>query len=664
MSQMSLRVPTPLWESETGFAELLACLKRLNAFDEIALLTGDVHTAPSLERMTVRAALLKERLSTLKSAGFHAGINVLCSLGHAAEDRANSVKLPGELFMDINGNTSPGNFCPYGKTWRSSYLKPVYQMLAGADPEFIWLDDDLRLHNHGAASCGCFCDDCFRKLSEHFGFRGTRREFAGFFDNGTPAELRERRRKMLEWNRSALASILRFLQQAIHEVNPRITIGKMDCIDLWESDRKRHARLLSGENGNPVWWRPGGGAYSDTDLTELVRKADIIAAETATLPSTVTVVQSELENFPYQRLQKSTTFSTLDSALYWAAGCTGVALNLLGDPAWAPFRSYEPYLQSFKKQRAFNDALVRRNRNRPLRGIWFGQDEDHLLGVEKNFLQGGSGAPDSFNRHTACGFDALGLPFAYSRENALCGALSGREARALAEETILELLSTGVYLDADAVQVLIRRGYGELIGFRPEKSFEEDAIEESVAHPLNPCFFRRNIRQSFWGGRATCFIPEAPGARILARLVDYGGNELAPCCAGAFENALGGRVVVTGYGAWDLLGHDFKYRQIHAIFRWLTKDRLDAEIPDCRLRTRVYARADQENGVTAALLNWSLEPAGNLPVRLRTTSDSALLIRNRHPEKRVSAVHRCGAFADFPIPVGALELVCLDASGT
>lgn len=660
MSQMSLRVTPAIWEPETEFSSFLARLNRLQALDEVALLTGDIHIAPSLEKMTVRAGILKKRISALEAAGYHAGINILCTLGHAAEDRKGAESLTGELFMDIDGNSSPGNFCPQGEIWRNSYLKPVYRMLAEAGPEFIWIDDDLRLHNHGAASYGCFCDGCFRKLSEYFGFHGSRREFAGFFDRGSAEELRERRLKMLEWNRQVLASAFIFIRQTVHEVNPDIILGKMDCLDLWESDRRRQASLLGGEGGGSVWWRPGGGAYCDTDLEELIRKADTIAAEAAMLPPVVTVIQSELENFPYSRLQKSTSFTALETSLYCAAGCTGTALNLLGDPASAPPECYEPYLLELKEQRRFNDKIVRLNRGRPLRGIWFGKDKDYFLGAETDFLRGG-GFPVAGN-DASRGFQGLGLPYAYAPEHALCGALSGREARALSDEAVLQVLSTGGYLDADAVRVLIERGYGGLIGFSIGKIFDADALEESVAHPLNPAPFRRNIRQSFWGGRATEFIPQAAGAEILSRLVDYAGNEIAPCCSGTFTNALGGRVAVAGYGAWNLLGHEFKYRQIHAVFRWLAADALDAEVPECRVRTKVYARTDEGSGVTAAVFNWSLEPAENLTVRLRTAQDKALLVRNRQAESMVSAVGRDGGFADFQIPVNALELVYLDTS--
>ena len=59
MSQMSLRVTPAIWEPETEFSSFLARLNRLQVLDEVALPTGDIHIAPSLEKMTVRAGILK-----------------------------------------------------------------------------------------------------------------------------------------------------------------------------------------------------------------------------------------------------------------------------------------------------------------------------------------------------------------------------------------------------------------------------------------------------------------------------------------------------------------------------------------------------------------------------------------------------------------------------
>lgn len=50
------------------------------------------------------------------------------------------------------------------------------------------------------------------------------------------------------------------------------------------------------------------------------------------------------------------------------------------------------------------------------------------------------------------------------------------------------------------------------------------------------------------------------------------------------------------------------------------------------------------SGVTAAIFNWSLEPAENLTVRLRTAQDKALLVRNRQAESVVPGCRPGTAF--------------------
>ena len=258
-------------------------------------------------------------------------------------------------------------------------------------------------------------------------------------------------------------------------------------------------------------------------------------------------------------------------------------------------------------------------------------------------------------------FHALGLPRAYTLENAFCAALGATCARALSHETLLGLFAKGIYIDAEALDILNERGYGEYTGFQTKGRFFRDSMEASVTHPLNPERpFIRNIRQSFWGGTATALEPTRPGAQILTRLVDYHDAELASCASGTFENTLGGRIIVAGYGAWVMFGYVPKYRQLHNIFRWLSHEQLDAEVTDCAVRTGVWARQRPDGGVNVAILNASLDPAINLPLRIRTAASATILMRNQKMDIELGISSREGEFAIFILPeIQDWELVYL-----
>ena len=65
------------------------------------------------------------------------------------------------------------------------------------------------------------------------------------------------------------------------------------------------AKVLSGPGHVPVMWRPGGGYYEDWNTKELAGKSHDVGRQVSMLPPDVAVIQSEIENFPYQRLKKA-----------------------------------------------------------------------------------------------------------------------------------------------------------------------------------------------------------------------------------------------------------------------------------------------------------------------------------------------------------------------
>jgi len=228
-SQMSLRVPVDFWLDDKVFNDLLETMKRIGTIREFALFTHYAHTPPTLEQMAEYARIMKQRMSAMRACGFHCGINNLCTLGHADEDMKGAEQLSGRLFTGLDGAASKGNFCPRDPQWLNSYIIPLYKMLAEAEPEFIWLDDDLRLSNHGKARIGCFCNDCLKALSEYFNLPGIDRlGLQDYFETGSPKEIRSKRLKMLDWNRHVLVELEETIAKTIHAVNPNIIIGKMD----------------------------------------------------------------------------------------------------------------------------------------------------------------------------------------------------------------------------------------------------------------------------------------------------------------------------------------------------------------------------------------------------------------------------------------------------
>ncbi len=111
--------------------------------------------------------------------------------------------------------------------------------------------------------------------------------------------------------------------------------------------------------------------------------------------------------------------------------------------------------------------------------------------------------------------------------------------------------------------------------------------------------------------------PIAPGVETLARLADYADQDWGPTMT-AFENALGGRVVVMGYYPWTLLHNLAKSSQLKAVCRLLSRDTLPA-IAESYAHTVVWARAGVDGRLAVVVLNASLDPATDFVLRVQST---------------------------------------------
>ena len=73
---------------------------------------------------------------------------------------------------DITGCISLGSFCPNDDRVRE-YVQDLYEIIVSAAPDFIWIDDDVRLW-HWPNGMGCFCDNCLSIFAEECGTLYTR----------------------------------------------------------------------------------------------------------------------------------------------------------------------------------------------------------------------------------------------------------------------------------------------------------------------------------------------------------------------------------------------------------------------------------------------------------------------------------------------------------
>ena len=317
---------------------------------------------------------------------------------------------------------------------------------------------------------------------------------------------------------------------------------------------------------------------------------------------------------------------------------------------------YGDLMRHVSSVKPFMDRQVRSGgRIRP-RGIWSGWSLAYNLSGNLDndngnwFCSGGNG----INPHRAKLF-AAGLPPAYRPEDADASILWGDTAWTLSDEQIGNVLSSGLYCDADTLTILNRRGYGGYTGFTVGKSVSEDAGEYLLEHPLNAgCTgYRRECRQSFpWGHEDGYELIPADGKGVaLAELRDFDGNLLADCSMGLYENEWGGRVCVSGYYGLRDLCFQHKITQMKRVFRWLAHDKLSAYVSSYD-RLAVWARLGAENGDAASvnIVNCSLDPAEQAEIKVLTTAVNAVLTGFRGDEFRITGTADGDGYVSFALP--------------
>lgn len=604
----SIRVSVPNWRDETAFAELLDLLcEYRDCVQQVAFFSSAFHPPLPLETARAHTEILRDRIRRTKEKGFSCGVNVLSTIGHHPERMGEVLQGDWQRMTNIDGKTNEAVFCPADKRYLEEYVKPLYRIFCSAEPDFVWVDDDLR-YGHIPIGNGCFCSGCIRKFNADNGYDFTSETLKAALIAAGNTALRKR---WLRHQSEKLADLLGEIGRTVRAYTDNIALGFMTGERYFEGyDFGLMANALSENGKYEIMWRPGGGAYSDRPFAGQIAKSEEIGRQVARLPVCVTSVQSEIENFPYRLLQKSPRSTALEVLLHVSAGCTGAALNVLPDaPAGEPVSVMRGHFNALRQAVPFEKLLSETLGRAPTAGVFDGWHPLAQAALDADFFTGSGGR---FTWPWAELF-SLGFPRCYDFEGASCYLLNGSSPLAYTEQELLHMLSTGVYMDAEALITLNAMGYRHLTGFSVGDTFAEDSVEIYADHPLNAGITgkRRLCPQVFVQGGSRVLLCD-PGARSLCYLTDHRGRIKADCSMGVFENELGGRVCVSSHYALCGFLDTLKSGQMKRLFRFLSRDSLPALAGSCA-RLTLTAR-DTPNGPAAVLLNANFDTLQNVSV--------------------------------------------------
>jgi hypothetical protein len=643
---ISFRIGVSQWASEKRCKELFDLFDKYKGVtDEITFFHSVTHAPIPLDAFKQRVEILKVRMEEARKRGYRTGINVLTTIGHHNENLDNSLKGDYTYMTNINGEVCHGSFCPNDENMRE-YIKDIYQLTAKANPDYIWIDDDVRF-GHMPIGLGCFCNNCLAIFENETGVKYTRESLQKAMNGGPLDGKLKLREAWLQHNRNTISRLFVLIEKTVHEINPAMPLGFMTGDRFYEGyDFDNWARILAGPNHAPVMWRPGGGFYNDVNTNELVGKSHDIGRQVSVLPKDVISIQSEIECFPYQRLKKAANIVALEASSHIAAGCTGAAFNVLSFYD-EPLDEYEPLLARLQQARPFFDLMAKSLDRSEITGIHtFWNKNSYVTGnfKEGNWLNSG-------NPVTGHDIYNIGIPACYSGKGAQVTILGKDNIFALSMDEIANLLSGGVYMDAETLQQLNDMGFGELTGFEVVKSENKDRIEKFTKNPINGDFAdrERDNRQSFWKSLAYSLRSTNDNAQVLSGLIDYTGNEVSSCTMGIFENMNGGRICVSGYYPWSFMENLSKSSQMKTLFRWLSKDRLPGYISSFH-KINLWIREPQNGRVALAFTNSSFDPAKDVVLMLRTENKTIRLYDMKCRETVIRSSEADGPYQKFVIP--------------
>lgn len=570
--------------------------KNIDTIDEVAIFFEYCHHAYMPEKeLRDRAELLKKRIEAYRAAGVKSvGINVLNTIGQTEEAWDIMQTPPFQTMVGYEGFVSKACLCVNTKEFED-YTVFKYTLLAKTNPDFIWLDDDMRIENHGS-QFPCFCDSCLSSFNEKYGYSFTRESLVEMLNSPKGSEVRQR---WIKSNHDKLYNVAKLCERVIHEINPSIVTGLMGggVEEGWYAAYNPDT-LLAALKGTKT--RPGGYFYNDDSPAGVISNITSIQRQTVLFSSDVNDIQYEYETYPYINFGKSVKISDFEVCGALMAGCNGVAFNTGYDR--------QNIADLIRKRNKLYNIITKYSEGKKTDGAYVMYNPDFALRkkVDGDFftMEDTYRVWDATNNTTEIGIAQAGCV----DDSCVC-VLTDKMAEGYTDEELKEILKKNVLIDGQAANHLISRGFSDYIGVDSSKSYTNGVSERYTEHPINgsDSGYTRTIAMTFFYknnlSRCCSYSFNAlPGAEVISELYDIKGKRIGEC-ASIFKNKYGGKIAVMGYAAFSFLRTPEKTEQLKNIFDWLTDGSFPVRI--CKsLRVMPIIRSDENEGILAVYNCW------------------------------------------------------------
>lgn len=587
------------------------------------------------------AAKLAAVAEKLRKAGIRVSLQVANTVGHgqyiSSRDCSGLVYdgSPVKGLVGHDGTEAKYCFCWNDPGFRDYLRRELKLYAAAVRPHTVWIDDDLRTVNHSPVSLGCFCPDCVDSFNAENGFSFTREQLCGEINNGDGSV----REKWIGFVRAGLASFAFDICGAIHEASPETYPALQNGANGGYSGTGLGFIFEAMERaaGKKPKFRPGGGAYHDTNPNEMLVKMEAICWQKKLAEGFVDEIRPEIEALPDVCYGKTPAGFCMETSLYLAAGADAMSYAQMQNEN-EPFSWHEEALAAYSQHRAYWNLLSKASRG-TLRGgikialgkeMWRAKNTPEWKWQRERF----GVVPEAL--------DVTAIPFTYDEVSDPVFALHPSALPGLSDGELEELLKKPVLTDGECAQIINERFPGALKAeFAPLSVMK--LREVYTDHPVNgeaagKYLYLDNYNFNY-AGHAVFGASEELGYYVTD---SRDAVPLRPGDARPFGSA--SAIVTTRFGAkWAVFGQKpwnrgisaFRRDQLLSAVDAISSNRLTA-ILETHAKATLLPREDPDGNLTSvSVLNCSVGQSGSLRLRLRRVAQTEALFAAQYRPQRV-----------------------------
>ncbi len=467
---------------------LLAHCKKFGFSNVIFLTNGEDFFLGhvTVEEIKPWVEVIKKAAEVLRDNGIGVSLHHWHNMGHA--DRGIGLK-DGQNFttmVDFNGKRSISIACPIDENWHAHFSKLLGYMIREIRPDYYWVEDDFRLHNHAPLEwVGCFCEKHMQRFNKLLDTKYTRAEFCEkAFQKGTPTK---ETKVWLDGSKKTMLDLAALIYKIVKEANSSTEIALMTstpsahCVEARDWTELFEIFSGGGDKLNRIHL-PG---YYERAGKEYMYQFNVISMAIRALSPLDTKILPEMENGPISSFRKTPRFFGFQLEAALPLCLSGMTYNIYDNIGNGPLEEYgfanemqrlNPYMQ------AVMDTGVRFS---DLKGVVIPLDEkiDYYKKIENNHND------LTANIFNVGGYvSALGLSYRYSKQKEFNGEtvfLFDDAVYIFTDDQLRALFANNyVVVDGGAALLLKERGLLDLIGATDAKLYESQtgyqAYEEII----------------------------------------------------------------------------------------------------------------------------------------------------------------------------------------